>query len=1363
MRKYIDLHLHALDQFDSPNTPKRVCERMKELNAPGFALTQHGMLAGIEPMRTECEKYGLKLIPGIETYYGNADDIMKNQHLLLLATDAIGYKAICLAVSDKESQNDSGFSVMSEDILRRYFGRGALGHGHVIATSACIQGPLASIIRQNEVVDNEIEKLTRKYRGISDQSSRITSTEEKLNDLSKEIEEAKKKRDEIKKLAETKFQAREKYVKKLLDKNDPAYEGERLSLDEDKRLAENAKEELEEVKKTLTQMLRSQTALKQELKSLSEEQERFNLWATKKKEILSRKISEDEMQVSLMDTADKLLRLFGSENFYIEIQNHGIDLEKLVYPKLVSLARKSGIPLVATNDVHLAVKSPDERLQRQIFRSLRFGESWEEENVGDSELFIKTDEEMEECLRRLFSEDVVKEAMSNTLKIFDRCNVIFENGKHYPKFPSEKGKSADEMLDEAIQKGIRWRFPTGLDKEHEERLRKEVDTIKKMGYSDYHLIVKDFLDYGRVLASYPADEIETAPKTIKEAKTFAFQNGWSGGISIGPGRGSAVGSLVCYLLGITSMDPIKYNLLFERFLNPERVSMPDIDTDLSKTVRQQVIRYVRNKYGEDSVCGILTTNALAPKGAIRTAAKYYGLKKRQDGMVFKALGDSMAKMVPKEPGTSFDSEHVSEKTLYESLKDMYRDNEDALEILRWAKILEGSFTTYGAHAAGIVISDSAPVREYIPLRWNKKLNLLTTQCDMQYVEEKGLLKMDFLGLKTLDIINDCIKMVFQRTGKMIDPNQINLEDERVFRTIFQKGNTNSVFQFESAGMKNMLQRFKPSSFEDLIILVSMFRPGPIQYIDDVIEVKHGRKAPAYITPELKDILGRTYGGIVYQEQVMEIFQKLAGYTLGGADSVRRFMSKKKMDKLVHERSSFIHGDAERNIEGCVRRGIKEKAANELFDQMTEFAKYAFNRSHAAAYALIAYWTGWLKCYYPAEFLAAAMNWAENDDDLRGLMREAKTFNVKVHAPDVNLSGAEYTVSSGEILFSLSAIKMVGDNGREIVEERKKRGNYTSLKNFFLRAKVKRNAVDNLIMAGAMDGFCRNRMAMRAVVDVYKDLTKKYHAKEESLTGYLKLLKHYDNIKDDSTLAETQKSLNINVLDKYIPKEKLEQKVLAAKKALAEIDEQISCIILDLDTFEDPLERLNSEREMLGSYVTGHPLDEYELDQHEITPLADLRADSTYIAGIATNISLKKRKKDGRTMAFFTLEDKTGSIDVSVFTTAYDKYGSMIVDGKVIGIRGNVVEEESGTEDENGLPIIEKRFIAESISPVSPSKRLIMAVSSYALWHVTEEEAFKKKYYNPDGNRFAVYDEALDVIRPITYRVDERAENLPGII
>lgn len=629
----------------------------------------------------------------------------------------------------------------------------------------------------------------------------------------------------------------------------------------------------------------------------------------------------------------------------------------------------------------------------------------------------------------------------------------------------------------------------------------------------------------------------------------------------------------------------------------------------------------------------------------------------------------------------------------------------------------------------------------------------------------------FLGLKTLDIITDCLWALHKR-GVKLDVSNLPLDDSRVFKDILSAGKTDSVFQFESAGMKQMLKRFKPSSFEDLIILVSMFRPGPLQFLDDVIDVKNGVKPLTFLTPELEPILGKTYGAITYQEQVMEIFQVLAGYTLGGADNVRRFMSKKKKDKLVKERQAFVYGDASRNIPGCIAKGISEEAANELFTQMEEFAKYAFNKSHAAAYAFLAYITAWLKCYYPAEFLMAAMRFAEKTnnkkDPIAGLMAEAKSLGVEVCPPDVNRSGTTFTVEGGRILFGLSVIKNVGESANDILAERNANGPFHSLPDFFRRcSKVKKNGIEYLIRAGAFDGFVKNRQAMLNSVDGFKEAAKKVNDKQTFIRTAEAILPFVDSLETPEAVIQKQQMIGVHKeLDKPTTSEKLLTRIENARTAYDTAVSNFEAIQIQADVYEDPMARMADEKSLIGAYVTAHPMDNYpDNEEMGIDPIEniDLRTGTVY--GVITKIDLKKRKKDGKPMAFLTVEDKTGSVQVNVFTSPYEKYEKLIKDGAVVLIDGKAEEKEVfGTGGDDMEPELEIVFTAERIQPAyRTAGKVIIHVSSMARFHVKEEKEFRKKYGTKD-NRHALYvhDDRTGTMYKMAYGVSEAVLELPNV-
>ncbi len=1356
------LHTHVRSLYDADIRPNELCERINQLGGKGCAITDHGVLSSIEDYRPVFKDHDLKLIPGVELYVDGG--LLGRLHLVLLAVNDRGYKTISKIVTKSNENLKDGFPVTTEKVLADYL---AEDQGNVIGLSACMQGVVSAIFLQNDKIDKKISRLKEKQQKYEDPSSmNYFNAQEELKKCEKAVDEATLKRDTCKQCAEQPFSKRERAVEKLENTGAANAAEERSLLEADKKAAEKAKEELQSTKDALDKAKKALSAAQKNMKALDLSVEKF-FEVEEEINLLKKELkNDDELAEAARETMARYAEMFGNGNFYAEVQYHGIPEEKICFPLIAKIAKELSVPLVATNDVHILTKSEDERLKRRVLRSLRFGEKFEDENVGDNEVYLKDNDELAKSLSEILSEDEVAEALNNIEVIFDRCDVAFETGKHYPKF--SKDGNAEEIFDHEIERGIAWRFPEGLDEEHEERLKYETEIIKSMGYVDYHLVVKDFLEYGRLLGFVPDDKIDEAPLTIAELKEYISQNGWkNGGLTIGPGRGSAVGSLVCYLLGITNLDPLKYGLLFERFLNPERVSMPDIDSDIYSTGRGKVIEYVRNKYGYNSVCGIMTMTMQAPKGSINIAAKYYGFKK--DGNPMTALGKIISKDVPDDPGTSFSTTvnsvgSISEKgtSLYEYLVQKYKDNKDALEILRWAKIIEGSFTSYSAHAAGVVISDGGDVSEYLPLRMNTEIGMMTTQCDKEQVEDNGLLKFDFLGLKTLDIITQTIRMIEDNQGKIIDPLKIDLADLEVYKNIFAAGKTNAVFQFESSGMRSMLKRFQPESFEDLIILVSMFRPGPLQYLDNVIGVKNGQKPMTFLCPELKPILGKTYGAIVYQEQVMQICQSLAGFTLGHADQVRRFMSKKKADKLAHEKKAFI--------DGCNTNGISTSVAEELFSQMMDFASYAFNKSHAAAYAYNAYVTGWLKLHYPAEFFTAALNWT-TPKKLAGLMYEAKEFDVDVKAPDINLSGRNFEDRMGVVRFGLASVAGVKNNASAILEERK-RGQFTSLKDFLVRVNPNIRVASNLIDAGAFDEFSRNRSAMKQMTEEIKDLVPKIIKKKSFIASAEFVLPQIESLKDADELVRLQEEngLKAEITD-LTSAESLEKRIATARGTLQGLEKEL-LLVREPRTSEDKTQRMNAERELLGIYVTEHPMDFYpsceelasdlstDMNPVSIPALNDVSESTVRVYGVISNLNIKGRKSDGAKMAFFNLEDRSGSIEVSCFTKEFANYGKLLKEGNVVMIQGNCIVD---TYDEGDDIRTELKFVAKKISTVEGKKcSYVLSVPSYAAFFINAEEEFIARYADENGHKLLIHDRALNEMREFKHKVSSDVKVLQNI-
>ena len=894
---------------------------------------------------------------------------------------------------------------------------------------------------------------------------------------------------------------------------------------------------------------------------------------------------------------------FGKGNFFLELQDHGLESQARINPQLVRLSRETGIELAATNDVHYTYA--DDVEPHDILLCIQTGKKRSDENrlrYEGGQYYVKSEEEM----RGLFP--YAEEAVDNTQKIADRCHVEIEFGvTKLPKFDVPEGYTSWGYLNKLCEEGLRERYPEERMDEVHPRLEYELSVIREMGYVDYFLIVWDFI-------------------------RFARENG----IMVGPGRGSAAGSIVAYSLGITKLDPIRYNLLFERFLNPERVSMPDIDVDFCYERRGEVIDYVTRKYGRDRVAQIVTFGTFAARAVVRDVGRVMDLPYAQC--------DSIAKMIPKELDITIDRALA----MNHELKELYDTDPQVKELLDLSRRLEGLPRHTSMHAAGVVISQKA-VDEYVPLALGSDGSVVT-QFTMTTLEELGLLKMDFLGLRTLTVIRDAVRNAEKEYGVEIDIDHIDYDDKAVLASL-GTGNTEGVFQLESAGMQNFMKELKPQSLEDLIAGISLYRPGPMDFIPDYIRGKEHPETVTYLCPQLKPILEPTYGCIVYQEQVMQIVRDLAGYTLGRSDLVRRAMSKKKTDVMERERQNFVYGNEVEGVPGCIANGIDEKTANTIYDEMIDFAKYAFNKSHAACYAVVSYQTAWLKYYYPSAFMAALMT---SVMDQTGKVSEyivaCRRMGIRVLPPDINEGERGFSVSGENIRYGLSAIKGVGTSLiDEIVAEREAGGPYKSLQDFIERMGGKdlnKRAVENFIRAGAFDSLGGKR---RQYMMIYERLMDS--VSQEKKTVFAGQMDLFDFISD-----EEKKEYDVRLPDV----EEYEREDLLAM-----------------------------EKEVLGIYVSGHPLEAWEERwRKNITrTTADFAVDgergepvvrdneSAVIGGLVAEKKVKYTKNN-QTMAFITLEDLFGTAEVIVFPRDYDRYRGLLEEDAKIFVRGHVsVEEE----------------------------------------------------------------------------------------
>ncbi len=1333
--------------FESYIPPKELVQKIIDMGGRGCVITDNGVLSSIEDYRPYFAEAGLRLVPGVKLNVRIEDNVYT---VILIARNDNGYKGISKTVTESNKPENiiEETPTVSEDdmfrILEPY-------SDDIYCLTSDIKGVMTSILLKNNNINKEIYNIKLEKTQYSTCEKKYKAKEKEYKDKKAEYDALLKKRDEISAIADKKYIQREKAVVKMEEKGDPDAEKARKQLEDEKTATEEAKAQIGDIKKEIRDINKELKVIEKEKESLNEGFENFNKLQKKIEEKQKFLIPEEKI---IKETEEKLIKYekyFGA-HFYVELQNHGMDEEKAIYPTLANLAKKNKIPVVATNSVHMLNNSDKERLKRRIIRSKNNDREKMllPEEIGDKEMYFKNNKSLADALSKILPEDIVQQAIDNISRIFDDCNVTFKTSKHYPVY--DKNGDANSILEDHVAKGIKKRFPGGMDIEHQRRVEYELKIIKDMGYADYHLIVEDYLTYGRLLGYLKEEEIDDAPLTIEELRQYIAEKEYKNSrLTIGPGRGSAGGSLVCYSLGITSIDPIKYGLIFERFLNPERISMPDIDSDFASRIRDKVVDYVRHKYGEKAVCGIMTTNSQAPRGVLRLAAKYYGLEYK--GKEMTELGDRLSKDVPMEAKIQF-STQVEGKTLKEYLKDKYKDNKDALTIIDWAEELEGIFTSYGAHAAGVVISDNEDISDYLPLRYNSTKNMYTTQCNMNQVEENGLLKFDFLGLKTLDVISDTLSLIEKEHNKIIDPLSLDLDDGNVYKKILQTGKTRSVFQFESTGMMSMLQRFKPNTFEDMILLVAMYRPGPLQYMDEVINVKNGEKEMEFMTPRLEPILNKTYGAIVYQEQVMQICQSLAGFTLAHADQVRKYMSKKNQDKLAHEREAFI--------DGCYKNGIDKIVANDLFDQMMDFASYAFNKSHAVVYALIAYITAWLKCYYPAEFFTAALNWTEKDTKIAALIYDAKEFGIKILSPDINMSGINFTIENDGIRFGISSIKGVKSAGENIINERGK-GIFKDFKDFYVRCRPDSRVIENLINSGACDEWNNNRRSLKLMAESLKKPTDTLQKDASFIRSAEALLPVIETLKTDEEVIEYQKKNELKAeISSVTTANKLQKRIDTKKKEYANTKETIKMLAFQ-NVEEDKDEKMKLEKQFLGLYLTAHPLDYYpSAEEVGATVISKVNKDTTRICGVISNLVIKERRTDKAKIAFFDLEDRSSSIETCVFAQKYRENESLIKEGNVVILEGtskiDVYENTDGNIDER------KQFFVNKVkTSVQKKCPFILECSSIATFHIDIEKDFRKLYEDKDGHELYIYDRKMNEIRRMTYKVSDKTKSIPNCL
>lgn len=1299
-------HVHMLSLKDTGSLPANMIQRAKQLNCPIIGVTDHGYMIAIFESIEIGQANGIKVVAGCECYL-EEPVTKKRMHICLYANGEKGYKALSKIVTKSnlriEKVGTLTYPIVSMELLEEYAKQGVIK-----ATSACISGPICNVFQKNEILQTQIDKIMSK-----------AGKEPNV----KGLEADKKKRDEVEdniKALRTQKREFSTKIKKANQSDTEIYEAE-ISKIERKII-----KLMEENKKRKERINKAQTSL-----------EKYNSVIEKAEALRKEIVSEDDLFIEAIELALYYEELFGKGNFFLEVQNHGLDSELKYMPQIAKIAKITGIPLVAANDVHMATQ--DEVMVRQIVRSTRFEDKWEEISEADYEFYIKDDFELAEALAEIIPLEQVLEAMDNVSLLLNDCELDFPKEKHYPKYKTQNGETAEEALTRLAYEGIAWRFPNGgFDETYQKRLEHELNVLNKMGFADYLLIEYDMLNFGRKLGHVPEARFKYLQQHINEMSyeqliEFVDEDQSEIGLSIGPGRGSAAGSIVCYLLGITMIDPIKYNLLFERFLNEERVTMPDIDSDIAKEVRPLLIVYLQKKFGENALCCILALGQEKSRGSIRTFGRVKGSKDKKDQKAYNRLTDEIAKKIP----NTVKSLSEYKEILYKE----YAGNKDALEIIDGALIIQGQPKNYTMHAAGVIISDNNDVSDYMPLMLDEEKHVWKSQVDKEMVEKIGCLKMDLLGLRNLDIITKTCRLIKKRHGISLDVENLPFESE-VFANIMSTGETSAVFQLESDGMKNINRQFKPNSINDVILLIALYRPGPMQYIPKIIQVKQGKLKPEYIIPEMEEVLGSTYGYPIYQEQLMEIFHRFAGFSLGDADIVRRYMSKKKEKEFLKFKPKFI--------EGIVKNGADPEKAELFWEELVDFSKYAFNKSHAASYAIVCYITAYLKYYYPAEYICSVLN-AYKTKTLVAKIQNLTTYldkkGIKLLPPDINESEYGFSITSeGNIRFGLSNIKGIGSMCENALSYRP----YNSFRDFIKRGSIPKTEI--LIKAGTLDSFNMNRQALLYSYEECKSLLAKISKNRDSYHEYEEKASIVMNSKEP--LADLQKA---GYKLKVVPKiDVLRKKMEALDKENKELEAEYNRILIPTGVKEVKRERLDEEKELLGLYVSENPLDEYKKPQEiGCTPIMDATVTKkARIMGIVSDLAIKQRKSDGAEMAFFQIEDKTGKIKVNCFAEAFSKYKDMIAEGKILLLEGNIREEEEfGNDDEEDARIL--KLSVYNVSELAPHKPfIILHVESLIEWTNIVRSLLDRYIDNINGFPLIVDDKLENKLRKTTLYVSD---------
>lgn len=1287
------LHVHSENSLkDSAIMIEDLCVKAKELGYEAIALTDHGNMTGIAEFIKKARKHGLKPIPGVELNIRGLERKGEEaiMHIVLMAKDYTGYVGLCKAVSHGNKVLENGVPILEKEDLSFFFGSYSIYHGHVAATSACCRGVLASPATHNQ----RCKHLAESMRTELDETV-VNENDGRLEELEKEIKGLEKKLKELNPRIGKNFQKKEEMAEAMADSVDK--DAFLAALEAEKKDCAEAEKEYGRIKARIAARKKKAVPLKEKRKQ--------TLDALKKKELLEKGIQQAESRVvtdkttekRVFDAAEWYQSVFGTGDFYVELMYHGRREEFEAIPYLLKVSQKFGIPTVLSNDVHILSRDEDEVLKCQIVRSLNNNE-WIPPDKHSPNYDLKSEEDLKDVLSGVVPINVIESSFENMHAFFDSCSFDWPKEKHYPKYVDEQGRPPEIALEEEARKNIPKLFKPGEWTDvYEKNLMYELPIINKTGYADYTLIIADILKEGR--------------KGRHDGKPGCY---------IGPGRGSGAGSLVNYLIGITNIDPIKYGLVFERYLNIERVSPPDIDSDIATSIRDSLVKSIIRKYskkeGKVGVCSILTKSRLTAKAAVRAAGRVVSSKYHGNAATLYFVGDRIAKAVPAEL-------HVTISSCEEHLMEMFQDDVER-EIIRYAKLIEGVMSAYGTHAAGIIISDSGDVTDYAPV-----INMGTTeepiwniQYDKEESEEIGLLKLDALGLKTLDVNTNTMQRIERTKGIRIDLDKIPFE-KKVFKEIYGKGNTHGVFQCESAGMKRMWMQLQPDCIDDIIAGVALYRPGPMDFIPQYIEGKKHPSKIKYLDPHLEPILGITYGTIIYQEQVMRIVRDLAGYSMGRSDIVRRAMSKKKESIMNAERQNFVYGNENEGICGCIANGISEGVAHKIYDLMIDFAKYAFNRSHSAAYAIVSYQSAWLKYHYPKEYLIEAMN-LEPPENYPLYLEECKRYGFTVRPPDINVSQAGFTEYDGDIIYGLGNVRSVKKKAETIIDNRKPI--YKDFADYLVRSGANRTVTKSLIKAGAFLQFCRSRNGLLLVSDKMMDIASKY---QDVLKKIAKRESDFEASGDERKKA----------------------KILELKNDAARILRELSSISMPHDVKEKAEGILDMEKESMFAYVSVHPLDRFASGINGVTPISSIDSPGyEKVAGVIEN-SKKFMTSKNREMAVFDLEDKTGKIKVICFPDQYAKYGGFIQDNGIVRIGGELKRDKNDNEE---LVLFANRIGL----PYLNSPQAILLANDREEW----EKAIRPSldpFLSSYGRRVLLYIKSENVLETTDCRVSDDYESV----